>query len=45
MLRGAFFIDVVLARPLVGEVNRDAAVLGKWTDTEDVGVWDTQIWG
>ena len=40
MCRGALLI-VVLTRLLVGEVNRDTTVLGKWTDTEDIGIWDT----
>ena len=42
ILRGAFLVNFVPAKLLVGEVNRDAAVFGRWTDTEDVGVRDPQ---
>lgn len=44
MCRGALLI-VALTRLLVGEVNSDTAVLVKWTDTEDVSVWDTPVLG
>jgi hypothetical protein len=37
MFRGALHVVGVTGR-LVGEVNRDMAVVGKWTDTEDIAI-------